>query len=161
MELGAHVGITPDEVVGSLIELMYRVERQMTPEMFALVEGRSAAECEALAKRSFQDEARDAHVALGGLRDPHHSTCYRAFNLQRERMAHRYGHAVVARGRRARGEREGERLRDGVVDERLAAMARDRHRSRGLRCRRAASPSRGSVTNAARLFAPAFYSRAR
>ncbi len=51
----------------------------------ALAGGMSEETCEAVYHAGFT-----SYVPLGSLRDPHHSMCYRLFNLTREAQAHAY-----------------------------------------------------------------------
>jgi len=47
--------------------------------------------CAALRERGFKDEAGQiVSVPVGNLSDPHHSFCFRVFNMQRELEAHKY-----------------------------------------------------------------------
>ena len=53
------------------------------------------AECAALRERGWRDEAgKPVSVPIGNLSDPHHSLCFRAFNVSRELNAHHYATAV-------------------------------------------------------------------
>jgi hypothetical protein len=91
MELATRVGLTKDDVFTSYLDLMKFIEKAAPAADAAKVNGPlSAKDCEALLTKGFKDGDRDVYIPLGSLEDPHHSTCYRIFNLYRESEAHQY-----------------------------------------------------------------------
>lgn len=57
----------------------------------------SMAQCRDLRRLGWKSNGQPAYVPLGELGDPHHGTCYRIYNIDREIAAHRYEKSPSAR----------------------------------------------------------------
>ncbi|MBM4251554.1 MAG: hypothetical protein FJ146_06250 [Deltaproteobacteria bacterium] len=85
LELGAHVGVN----VNDAMEMFFFSLKQWNdPNPTAL----NAAQCQSAHKNNFRD-----FIPIGDYQDPHHDTCYRAYNVFRESVAHKDELAEVPR----------------------------------------------------------------
>lgn len=86
VELLARVGMPPTVAVDAILATQKLVE-----ERTGRVKGVSWAECASLREQGFRDhDGAEVAVPIGSIEDAHHSFCFRAQNLQREILAHRY-----------------------------------------------------------------------
>lgn len=86
LELLALVGIKPSVMIGSLFHLLDR-QPPIGDEEFIF----GSAKCRALAERNWRDaNGTPVYVPVGDFSDPHHSHCYRIFNIARELRTHQY-----------------------------------------------------------------------
>jgi hypothetical protein len=89
LELLARTGIDPAVGIRMVLGNHAAVEK-LNPGA-ADPDAIDAATCAALAAKDFRDEAgNEVSVPVGDLADPHHSFCFRAWNLARELRVHRY-----------------------------------------------------------------------
>ena len=91
LELVTSLGLTAAEVFDSWLEFMSMTEK-VAPRRDGELD---ATQCKALLDADFTEtdgegRRRAALVPLGSLSDPHHSSCYRLFNLWHEQRRHGY-----------------------------------------------------------------------
>lgn len=85
MELAARVGIAPSRVIEGMFETM-RARESTDPDTFReLNSGMTTDQCRESYLRGFP-----RYVPIGDPAIPHHSYCYRVFNMAREAAAHHY-----------------------------------------------------------------------
>jgi Peptidase family M48 len=103
MELATKLGFSVDEVLGGWLDFMAAIDRvylkSVTPEELATyyksIGEHDAASCGALLKDGFLQDDGAGHrvpvtLSLGDLNEPHHTSCYRLWNLSREAGVHHY-----------------------------------------------------------------------
>lgn len=89
LELMAKVGVPGGVMIDKLLVV------QKASDGFTDTGVLKWAECAALRERGWRDEAgKPVSVPIGNLTDPHHSLCFRAFNVSREINAHHYATAA-------------------------------------------------------------------
>jgi hypothetical protein len=85
LELGAHVGISLDDAMEMFF---FSLKQWNDPNPMAL----NAEQCQAAYKNGFRD-----FIPIGDYQDSHHDTCFRAYNVYRESLAHKSDLASVQR----------------------------------------------------------------
>ena len=103
MEIATKLGFTPTEVLNGWLDFMGAIDRSYlksnTPEAvtayYASIGERDAASCRALLDNDFTEDDGAGHrvpvtLSLGQLDEPHHTSCYRLWNLSREANVHHY-----------------------------------------------------------------------
>ena len=103
MEIGTRLGFTTDEILASWINTMRGIEALVTnaypaeqvDEYYRATGDLRPDACKALLDAGFtrtDEQGRRVLVTveMGQLDEPHHSNCYRLYNLFRESRAHRY-----------------------------------------------------------------------
>jgi hypothetical protein len=104
IELATRLGISNDEVLAAWLDFMGAIDKAYDKAFFSPEEQKqyreqnaelTAVECKALLDAEFtQTDASGAKkavfVRLGNLAEPHHASCYRLYNLWREKQVHKY-----------------------------------------------------------------------
>ncbi len=93
-ELGAEwladIGLNPKAAVETYLRIGKWAEGEGSKPSASLLET-PADECQTLYENNWKDSAgKFKFVAIGDFADPHHHTCYRAFNVDREIRAHKF-----------------------------------------------------------------------
>ncbi|MFZ9521090.1 MAG: hypothetical protein ACO3A4_11505 [Silvanigrellaceae bacterium] len=84
LEFLAELGISTADGGESMMRMLKNTKKVTPPEL-------DYESCAALrAQKWMTSNNVSAYVPIGNLADPHHSLCYRAYNLDRERDAHRF-----------------------------------------------------------------------
>ena len=91
-ELMIRPGLTRAQVLGSFMAVARPVESKLPAPAGTLTTGdANASTCAAWLARDFVgDNGTPVVMTLGDLSDPHHSLCYRLYNLWRETGLHRH-----------------------------------------------------------------------
>jgi len=88
LELLAAVGLDPKEAIEAELS---KPEHPVPARPGEPAAPLGVAECRAAYARDFKNpDGSEVFVSLGPLADPHHSTCYRVYNMSREIAAHAY-----------------------------------------------------------------------
>jgi hypothetical protein len=84
LEFLAELGISAVDGAETMMRMLKNTKKVMPPEL-------DFEKCAALrAQQWMTSNKQSIYVPIGNLADPHHSLCYRAYNLDRERDAHRF-----------------------------------------------------------------------
>ena len=84
LEFLAELGIPTLDGADSMMRMLKNTKKVMPPEL-------DYETCAALRAQNWMSSNKaSVYVPIGNLADPHHSLCYRAYNLDRERSAHRF-----------------------------------------------------------------------
>lgn len=84
LEFLAELGIPAVSGSEAMMRMLKNTKKVTAPEL-------DYASCTALRDRNWMNpNQQSVYVPIGNLADPHHSLCYRAYNLDRERDAHRF-----------------------------------------------------------------------
>lgn len=95
LELATKLGFSPEELIDGVIrqskesEAFFRTFPEAWSEYIELARY-DMAQCSTLYKSGFRENGKQVYIPLGDLSDPHHSMCYRLFNLHREATKHKY-----------------------------------------------------------------------
>lgn len=98
VEFMADVGLNPRDAIASYLALGDFIQAEKEASGMPLLVGEvSSKECDALNADNWLDASgKPAWVSIADFQDIHHTTCYRAFNLNREIKVH--GYTVKANG---------------------------------------------------------------
>jgi len=115
LEIGAMVGVNPQAGSGAFLKFLalenkYRKQvltdspmlaEQLKPylDSYPEIYGDTVEECKQLKDSGWRLNGKKISVNLGNLSDPHHSSCFRVWNIEREIRAHKYN---VVKSRRAK-----------------------------------------------------------
>jgi Zn-dependent protease with chaperone function len=98
MQMASKMGFTTDEILAGWVDFMRAIDRlyarSFTPDQLATWRQQSAEldadSCAALMAANFMKDGARVTVNMGQLDEPHHTSCYRLYNLWREGRAHSF-----------------------------------------------------------------------
>lgn len=96
LEILANIGIPPEWAEQAVFELT--LDDNQTPELFMQRNSMSYSECKTRRDQHWGPDASGSYafVPTGSLTDPHHSHCYRSYNIYREMIAHQFQVAAIS-----------------------------------------------------------------